>query len=107
MAGSDAFDFTKTYSFAIATASGGITNFSAAYFDVQTANFANLMTSSGYTAGSWSIGESGTSLLLTYSGATLNNVSGASAIPEPSSASMLVLGLAAVLAKRRRNAARG
>jgi hypothetical protein len=65
------------------------------------------MTAAGYNAGSWAIAQDGNSLKLNYTGATLQNVSSASAIPEPSSASMLVLGLAALLAKRRREIARG
>jgi hypothetical protein len=65
------------------------------------------MTAAGYNAGSWAIAQDGNSLKLSYTGATLQNVSSASAIPEPSSASMLVLGLAALLAKRRREIARG
>jgi hypothetical protein len=62
------------------------------------------MTGSGYTAGSWDINENGNSLVLTYSGATQNNINSASAIPEPSVASMFALGLSALLANRRRRA---
>jgi autotransporter-associated beta strand protein len=102
--GSNDFVFTNNYSFAIATASGGISGFDVTDFIIRTNNFGNAMTASGYSSGSWSIGlaNSDKDLVLSYTGATLNNVGGASAIPEPSSASMLVLGLAAVLAKRRR-----
>ena len=99
------FVFTDSYSFAIATASGGITGFDVGAFSINTGSFQNAMTAAGYNSGSWAIARDGNSLLLNYSGATLNNVGGASAIPEPSSASMLVLGLAAVLAKRRRRVA--
>ena len=102
--GSNDFVFTNNYSFAIATASGGISGFDVTDFIIRTNNFGNAMTASGYNSGSWSISlaNSDKDLVLSYTGATLNNVGGASAIPEPSSASMLVLGLAAVLAKRRR-----
>jgi hypothetical protein len=101
------FVFTDSYSFAIATASGGISNFDAGKFAINTGGFQNAMTAAGYNAGSWAIAQDGNSLKLNYTGATLQNVSSASAIPEPSSASMLVLGLAALLAKRRREIARG
>ena len=94
------FDLYQNYSFAIATAAGGITYagggaFDAAWFTLDTSGF-GLATSDGNTAsaGFWSVSQTGDSIMLNYSAAT--------AIPEPSSASMLVLGLAAVLAKRRR-----
>ena len=99
------FVFTDSYSFAIATASGGFTNaFNAAAFSINTADFDNSMTAAGYNSGSWSVNTSGSSLMLNYTGATLNNVGGASAIPEPSVASMFVLGLSVLLANRRRRA---
>ncbi len=78
------------YSFAIATAAGGIQNFNAGAFQITTSNFQNATTSSNL----WSVAQEGNNLVLKYTGAT--------AIPEPSSASMLVLGMAALLAKRRR-----
>lgn len=99
------FVFTDNYSFAIATASSGFSNaFDAAAFSINTADFDNSMTASGYNSGAWSLSTSGNSLMLNYTGATLNNVNGASAIPEPSVASMFVLGLSALLANRRRRA---
>ena len=103
------WDPLKGYSFAIATASAGIqiggsgfgsygnqSAFDTALadlFEIRTNNFTNATSS----ANLWSISTSsgGTTLLLNYNG-------GATAIPEPSSAALLALGLAAVLAKRRR-----
>jgi hypothetical protein len=97
----DNFDLYSNYSFAIATAAGGITygdsgTFSTDRFLLSTAGFANGMSDAdSINAGFWSIAQDGNSLKLNYTAAT--------AIPEPSSASMLVLGLAAVLAKGRRS----
>ena len=109
----DHWDPSKGYSFSIATASGGIQIGGASYgsfgsqsafdtalnglFNIRTAGFSNATGSSAL----WNITTSsgGQTLLLNYNG-------GATAIPEPSSAALVVLGLAAVLAKRRR-AARG
>ncbi len=108
--GGNDFVFTDNYSFAIATASGGITGFDVTDFVIRTNNFGSAMTASGYTSGSWSVGlvNSNKDLVLTYSGATaVVSGAGATAIPEPSVASMFVLGLSALLAKRRRSAARG
>lgn len=98
------FVFTDSYSFAIATASGGITGFDAGAFSINTGGFQNAMTAAGYNSGAWSVNTSGNNLVLNYTGATLNNVGGAAAIPEPSVASMFVLGLSALLANRRRRA---
>ena len=109
----DSWDPLKGYSFSIATASGGIQIGGASYgsfgsqsafdtalnglFNIRTTGFSNATGSSAL----WNITTSsgGQTLLLNYNG-------GATAIPEPSSAALVVLGLAAVLAKRRR-AARG
>jgi len=82
------FSDASDYTFAIATASGGISGYDAAAFSINTSGFQNTFT------GTWGTSVTGNSLNITYTAAT--------AIPEPSSASMLVLGLAAVLAKRRR-----
>ena len=103
------WDPMKGYSFAIATASGGIqiggsglssfgseSAFDAALgsrFLIQTTGFANAADS----AALWSISTSGggTTMLLNYNG-------GATAIPEPSSASLLIAGIGGLLALRRR-----
>jgi len=105
----DGFSPGTDYSFAIATASGGIQiggtglggygslgAFNAALasiFDINTGSFANNPGSDAL----WSISTSsgGRSLLLTYSG-------GATAIPEPNSAALVLVGLGAALLKRRR-----
>ena len=85
------FDMTSSYSFAIATAAGGITGFDAAYFDILTSHFSNSMGSPG-ASGSWSITQSGNSINLNY----------AAAIPEPATGSLLLVGLLGALAARRR-----
>ena len=82
------FNSASNYTFAIATASGGISGYNAAAFSINTSGFQNTFT------GTWGTSVTGNSLNITYTAAT--------AIPEPSSASMFVLGLAAALAKRRR-----
>ena len=87
------FDAWSNYSFAIATAAGGISGFNASSFDILTNKFSNNMLPSGATiSGSWSVSQVGNSIKLNY----------AAAIPEPSSLSLMMLGLATVLAKRRR-----
>jgi autotransporter-associated beta strand protein len=85
------FNLNDNYSFTIATAAGGITSFLASDFNIT-----------GYQAtasnNKWSIGRvtnnGGTSqsLVLSYTGAT--------AIPEPSTGSMLGLGLAGLVVTR-------
>jgi hypothetical protein len=84
------FNDASNYSFAIATASGSISGYGSDVFNINTSGFQNAFT------GTWgtSLSNDGKSLNLTYTAAT--------AIPEPSIASMLVLGLAAAFAKRRR-----
>jgi fibronectin-binding autotransporter adhesin len=89
------FTFTNSYSFAIATASGVLQGFDAGAFAINTAGFQNAMTAEGYLAGSWSVSQSGKSLMLNYTGAT--------AIPEPNSASLMLLGLGLAYFQRRRN----
>ena len=64
-------------------------------FAINTAGFQNAMTAAGYLAGSWSVSQSGKSLMLNYTGAT--------AIPEPNSASLVLLGLGLAYFQRRRN----
>ena len=91
------FDAFSNYSFDIATAAGGITGFDVAAFTLDTSGFANPMWPAGAASGgSWSVSLSGNNIRLNY----------AAAIPEPSSAALVVLGLVAVLAKRRRCAPR-
>jgi hypothetical protein len=87
------FNDGTNYTFAIATASGTISGYAANAFSVNTAAFQNTFT------GTWgtSLSNDGKSLNLTYTAAT--------AIPEPSSVSLMVLGLATVLAQRRRRSA--
>ena len=105
----DEWDPLKGYSFSIATATGGIQIGGAGYgsygsqaafdsalnglFDIRTTQFANATGS----AALWSISTSagGQNLLLNYNG-------GATAIPEPGSASLLVLGLVTLFARKRR-----
>jgi autotransporter-associated beta strand protein len=99
--GASNFDLYSNYSFAIATAAGGISYgdagaFSADRFLLNTAGFANAMTDANtITTGSWAIGQSGNSLVLNYTAAT--------AIPEPGSGSLLVIGLGMIAALRRRH----
>ncbi|MEY2851494.1 MAG: hypothetical protein RL549_193 [Verrucomicrobiota bacterium] len=84
------FNDGTNYTFAIATASGTISGYAANAFSINTAAFQNSFT------GTWgtSLSNDGKSLNITYTAAT--------AIPEPNSLSLMVLGLATVLAKRRR-----
>ena len=105
----DNWDPLKGYSFAIATASGGIQIGGASYnsfgsqsafdsalnglFDIRTTGFSNAPTSSAL----WNITTSsgGQTLLLNYNG-------GATAIPEPSSAALALVGLGVLALNRRR-----
>jgi autotransporter-associated beta strand protein/autotransporter passenger strand-loop-strand repeat protein len=81
------FNALANYSFAIATAAGGITGFDASYFDVQTAKFSNAMN----PAGGWYVTQMGNSINLNY----------AAAIPEPSTGFLLLLGLATVFRRKK------
>ena len=81
------FSDGTNYSFAIATASGGVSGWAADKFDINTSGFQNAFT------GTWGTSVSGNSLNITYTAAT--------AIPEPSSAALTLIGLG-VLALRRR-----
>ena len=105
----DNWDPLKGYSFSIATASGGILIGGASYgsfgsqsafdsalngiFNIRTTGFTNEPTS----AALWNITTSsgGQTLLLNYNG-------GATAIPEPSSAALMVAGLGVLALRRRR-----
>ena len=90
------FDAFTNYSFAIATAAGGIKDFNSSYFDIVISGFANSMNPSGaLSAGSWGISQSGNNVMLSYTAAT------ATAIPEPSSTSLIVIGLGAMALGRR------
>jgi autotransporter-associated beta strand protein len=116
--GAEYFNPLLDYSFAIATAAEGIliegtglsgglysndlSAFNAALaglFQFETANFANAPMSGSGLGGSnlWSISTSagGTTLLLNYT-------AGATAIPEPNSASLVLLGLGIAYLRRRR-----
>jgi len=86
------FNLNDNYSFTIATAAGGITSFLASDFNITgyQATSSNNRWSIGRVTNSGGISQS---LVLSYSGAT--------AIPEPSSAALALIGLG-VLAWRRR-----
>lgn len=82
------FDANQNHTYLIATASSGISGFSADKFTLDTADFANT------TSGTWSLSQSGNDLSLVYT---------TSAVPEPSTYAALA-GLAALgfVAWRRR-----
>jgi hypothetical protein len=91
--GASNFDAFSNYSFAIATAAGGVSGFDASCFDILTSSFANDMNPApAATSGSWSITQSGNSINLNYAADT--------AIPEPATGSMLGWGLAGLLGTR-------
>lgn len=76
------FDSAQTYSWVFAQASGGISGFNAAGFNVDTTNFGSTF------PGTFSVGLSGNTLLLQYSPV---------AVPEPSTWALLGVGLAIVV----------
>lgn len=83
------FNDGSNYSFAIATASGSINGYAADAFRIDTSAFRNSFT------GTWGTGLSndGKSLNVIYTAAT--------AIPEPGSASLLLIGLGYLVLRRR------
>jgi autotransporter-associated beta strand protein len=86
------FNDAMSYTFAIATASGSISGYGSDVFNINTTGFQNAFT------GTWgtSLSNDGKSLNITYTAAT--------AIPEPSSAALALIGLISTLtlARRRR-----
>ena len=95
------FDAFTNYSFAIATAAGGISGFDSSYFNVLTGSFANSMNPAGATSsGSWGVTKSGNNVMLNYTAASIASA-GATAIPEPSSLALSVLGLGLLALCRR------
>ena len=93
----DGFDAFTNYSFAIATAAGGISAFDSSWFQITSGSFANSMNPAGATAaGSWGVAQSGNSILLNYTAATA-----ATAIPEPGSGALALLGLGVLALNRR------
>ncbi len=89
------FNDGTNYTFAIATASGTINGYAANAFSINTAAFQNAFT------GTWgtSLSNDGKSLNLTYTAAT--------AIPEPNSAALTLIGLGVVALRRRHTSRRG
>ena len=96
------FDAFTNYSFAIATAAGGISGFDSSYFNVLTGSFGNSMNPAGATsAGSWGVTKSGNNVMLNYTAASIASA-GATAIPEPSALSLLLVGASLLSLRRRR-----
>lgn len=92
------FSESSIYTFAIATAAGGIFDFNADYFTLNTSGFAGL---NGSFGGSWAIAQDTNTINLVYTGANYTPPSGATAIPEPSTGGLLFVGLGLVAACRR------
>ncbi|MCW1885558.1 hypothetical protein OKA04_12535 [Luteolibacter flavescens] len=78
------FDPLQSYQFVIANAVGGITGFNEEFVTID----ASAIPESG--TGAWALGQSGNSLILSYS-----------AVPEPSAALLGALGLLAAVRRRR------
>lgn len=83
------FDGASSYTWILATASGGILGFDVSDFTIDTSAFSNL------NSGTFAVQVTGNDLELVYTGA---------AVPEPGSLGMLSLGGLALLARRRRGA---
>ena len=75
-------------SWTVLTTTGGITGFDAAHWTILTGQF----TTETPWAGSWSISQSGSDLVLNYN-----------AIPEPSTATIALMGAGVAYFFRRRN----
>ena len=89
------FNAFSNYSFAIATAAGGIVDFDESLFSIQTSNFSNSMSPAGaLSPGFWGVTQNGNSIMLNYTAATQ--------IPEPTSPVLIALGLGVCFYKRRR-----
>ncbi len=82
------FNSAQNYSYTIATASSGITGFSASAFTLDTSGFANPL-----NGGSWSLAANGNNLNLNFT---------PSAIPEPSTYAAILGAVALLLAAHRR-----
>jgi len=84
-------------SIAIATAAGGVLNFDSNYFGVDTSGFTNSREYAAwsghrnYAPGSFNVSLSGNTIFLNY----------ARAIPEPTTGSLVLVGLLGALATRR------
>lgn len=95
------FDAFTNYSFAIATAAGGISNFDSSFFNILTGSFANSMNPAGATSsGSWGVTKSGNNVMLNYTAASIASA-GATAIPEPGTGGLLMGGLMVIFVKIR------
>jgi autotransporter-associated beta strand protein len=84
------FNGDNNYSFTIATAAGGISGFDSDYFQVNTANLANSF------SGTWGVAKTGNNINLLYT------ASAATAIPEPATGPLVLIGVASVFLMRRR-----
>ena len=85
------FNGANNYSFTIATAAGGISGFDSDYFQVNTANLANSF------SGTWGVAKTGNNINLLYT------ASAAAAIPEPTTGSLVLIGVVSAGLMRRRS----